>query len=193
MRRWLAALALAALLMLPSAAAAASLTVTWYPNSEPDLAGYKIYYGTASRQYGPPITVDAATTSYQITGLAPSTTYYVALTAFNLAGFESGFSEEAHATTLADGVAHYALAVAASPSEGGEVSPAAGNYNDGQQVSVQAIPAAGWRFDHWGGDAAGSNNPVTVTMHANRSITAYFTPVTGTPSAPSAVFIFLSP
>ena len=95
----LAALALA---LIPAAALAWSLTVTWQANTESDLTGYKVYYGTASGQYGPPITVELGPDipgSYQITGLRPRTRYWVALTAFNLGGFESGFSEEANART----------------------------------------------------------------------------------------------
>lgn len=173
-------LALTLALTIPAVAQAATLTVTWQSNTEPDLAGYKIYYGTASGQYGVPISVDAATTSYQLTNLNPNTTYYVALTAFNLAGFESGFSDEASATTLADGGQTWGLTTATSPVASGSVSPASGTYNDGQQVSLTATPAAGYAFDHWGGDAAGSNNPVTVTMNAAKSVTAYFTAITYT-------------
>lgn len=92
-------LLLAGLCILPVQVRAASLTVTWFPNSEKDLAGYKVYYGTASGQYGVPVEVDASTTSFQITGLRPNVKYYVALTASNLVA-ESGFSDEASATTF---------------------------------------------------------------------------------------------
>ncbi len=76
---------------------AQSVTLEWDPNTEPDLAGYKVYYGTAPRTYGTPITLGKVTT-YTVTGLTPGTTYYFAVTAYNTAGLESGFSNEVFAT-----------------------------------------------------------------------------------------------
>jgi len=75
---------------------AADVTLSWDPNSESDLAGYMLYYGTASGVYGTPITLGIQTT-FTITDLPPGT-YYFALTAFNTRGLESGFSNEVSAT-----------------------------------------------------------------------------------------------
>ncbi len=61
-----------------------------------DLAGYKIYYGTASGNYTTTINVGNVTT-YTINNLAPGT-YYFAATAVNSAGNESGYSNEASKT-----------------------------------------------------------------------------------------------
>ena len=87
-------LVFATLLFCACSASALSvdITIAWDPNSEADLAGYKIYYGTASGVYGTPITIGTQTT-YTITGLPPGT-YYVAVTAYNTLGVESGFSNE---------------------------------------------------------------------------------------------------
>jgi hypothetical protein len=54
-------------------------------------AGYRVYYGTASRQYGPAVDVGNMT-NYQVPGLG-STTYYFAVTAYDGNG-ESSFSTE---------------------------------------------------------------------------------------------------
>jgi hypothetical protein len=91
-------LIIAALLMLAcsSQALAADVTLSWDPNSESNLAGYKLYYGTVSGTYGAPITLGLQTT-YTITSLS-SGTYYFALTAFNTLGQESAFSNEVSAT-----------------------------------------------------------------------------------------------
>jgi len=43
-----------------------------------------------------------------------------------------------------------------------------------EQVELTASPSAGWRFGSWTGDATGSQNPLTVTMDADKSITATF-------------------
>lgn len=72
---------------------AASIKVTWNPNTEDDLAGYKIYYGTASGVYGDPIDVGNVTNGI-IPDVADKTVYYVAVTAYDTSGNESGFSQE---------------------------------------------------------------------------------------------------
>ncbi len=70
---------------------AGSAVLTWSANTDP-IAGYKVYYGTASRTYGTPIDVGNQTT-YTVAGLTPGT-YYFAVTAYNSSGAESGFSSE---------------------------------------------------------------------------------------------------
>jgi hypothetical protein len=76
--------------------AAAQLTqavLEWDPNTETDLAGYKIYWGTASGSY--PSSVDVGRkTSYTLTGLQGGKTYYITATAYNTGGLESGHSNE---------------------------------------------------------------------------------------------------
>lgn len=70
-------------------------TLAWSPNQERDVAGYRVYYGTASRTYGPPITIGNVT-AYTLGNLAVGATYYFAVTAYDTAGYESGFSNEVH-------------------------------------------------------------------------------------------------
>ncbi len=60
-----------------------------------DLAGFKIYYGTTPGVYGTPKDVPGATvTTYDLTGLTPGTTYYIAATAYDTSGIESVRSSE---------------------------------------------------------------------------------------------------
>ncbi|MCK5254765.1 MAG: hypothetical protein KAQ81_01990, partial [Deltaproteobacteria bacterium] len=47
---------------------AASLNLAWDANSEEDLAGYKIYFGATSGNYGTPIAVGKIT-EYELSGL----------------------------------------------------------------------------------------------------------------------------
>ncbi len=68
-------------------------TLTWDPNTETDLAGYDIYYGTSSGNYQSKTDVGNVTT-YTVNGLTVGVTYYLAATAYNTQGLESGFSNE---------------------------------------------------------------------------------------------------
>jgi hypothetical protein len=68
-------------------------TLTWDPNSETNLAGYKVYMGTQSGVYGTPIGV-GNTTSYTIGNLTSGRTYYFSVTAVDGDGNESLYSTE---------------------------------------------------------------------------------------------------
>ncbi len=57
-----------------------------------DLAGYKIYYGTATGNYPKNVDVGNVNT-FSITGL-PTGTYFFVATAYNIAKFESTYSNE---------------------------------------------------------------------------------------------------
>ncbi|GAA3970285.1 beta strand repeat-containing protein [Hymenobacter antarcticus] len=53
-------------------------------------------------------------------------------------------------------------------------SPNQATYSSGATVSLTATPAAGFAFSGWSGDATGTTNPLSVTMNANKAITATF-------------------
>ena len=48
-------------------------------------------------------------------------------------------------------------------------------YDAGRVVSIEALEDSGWHFYEWTGDATGTDNPITVAMNADKSITAVFT------------------
>ncbi len=52
--------------------------------------------------------------------------------------------------------------------------PWSGSFAWGSVVTLEAVPVAGWQFANWSGDLAGSTNPDTVTMNADKSVTANF-------------------
>lgn len=61
--------------------------------SSGDIAGYKVYQGTSSRDYD--ATLDIGNwTSVTIAGLAEDEAYYFAVTAYDLEDNESGYSNE---------------------------------------------------------------------------------------------------
>ena len=109
---------LLAVLLPSSKGFTAQLRLAWNANAEPDLAGYKVYYGTGSRTYGTPINVGKVTT-YTLTGLIAGQTYYIAVTAFDTAvpSNDSGYSNEVSGVATNTGVAPSAPALS-SPSNG---------------------------------------------------------------------------
>ncbi|MGD2093234.1 MAG: C1 family peptidase [Candidatus Aminicenantes bacterium] len=54
------------------------------------------------------------------------------------------------------------------------LDPPGGTYDEGTVVTLTAVPDSGWNFDNWSGDLTGSTNPDTVTMDANKTVTANF-------------------
>ena len=74
-------------------ARAEQVTLAWDANTEPDLAGYKVHYGTASGSYTTSVDVHKVTTS-NIGTLTAGQTYYFAVTAYNASGNESGYSNQ---------------------------------------------------------------------------------------------------
>ncbi len=87
-----------ALLISPMAVHAAEVTLAWDANTETDLAGYKIHYGTASGVYSHSIIVGDIT-QYTLAELDDGVTYYIAATAYDNDDNESGYSDELIHTT----------------------------------------------------------------------------------------------
>jgi len=114
-----------------------TVKVTWDANSEQDLAGYRLYWGTSDRGTA----ADAAQFSYDTNKLAtvsstPGTTvdglgsnilYYFALTAFNSNQVESLFSDQ----------------VVFQPTDIPVTNGAAWRYRKG--TAEPAVPARAWR------------------------------------------------
>ena len=48
-------------------------------------------------------------------------------------------------------------------------------YPNDMPVQLSAVPALGWSFSSWSGDLSGSENPVSLTMNGDKSVTANFT------------------
>src|SRR2546428_738116 len=79
--------------LAPALSSAAQVALAWDANTDPDLAGYKLYYSISSGSYQ--LSVDVGNqTSYTLSGLLEGQIYYFAATAYNLSGSESGFSNE---------------------------------------------------------------------------------------------------
>jgi hypothetical protein len=85
---------------------ATHVTLAWNPNSEADLAGYKVYYQAAysliSKGIANASTIDvplaalsdAANPRLPVSGLDENASYFFVVTAYNSLGLEGGFSNE---------------------------------------------------------------------------------------------------
>lgn len=69
---------------------------------------------------------------------------------------------------------YYDLKVEKIGAGGVRLSPEGGLYAQGALVSLTAEPSSGWLFAQWGGDATGTENPLTVLMDGDKRITATF-------------------
>jgi hypothetical protein len=72
---------------------AAQVRLGWHASPDPDVAGYKVYYGPASRTYSHAVDVGPATRCV-IAGLADGKDYFFAAKAYNTSRVESNFSDE---------------------------------------------------------------------------------------------------
>ncbi len=106
-------------------------------------------------------------------------------------GSASGFTSPVNVTMSADKSVTanfiqtcYTLTTGSNPTAGGAVdaSPApncAGaptKYSSGTVVTLTASANAGYTFASWSGGASGTTNPVNITMSADQSVTANFSP-----------------
>jgi len=173
----------------PGSADALDITLRWDANSEPDLAGYKIYYktgtpggpydGTGALQGPSPIDIpldtigfDPDNPEFTINDLSDSGRYFLVVTAYDdeLPENESGFSNEVtnkHKLTLQTS--------GNGSIESSPIIPGDGLYGLDQTVSLTGVPDPGWLFGGWSGDHTGAEAMVDIVMDHDKTITATFT------------------
>ena len=83
-----------------------SITIAWDSNTEPNLGGYRVFYGTSPGKYKDCVDVGKATESapaaikYTLTNLVKGKRYYIAVIAYStydISYKRSGFSNEVSA------------------------------------------------------------------------------------------------
>lgn len=100
--RWLAAVVLGVVAGLSDQPGYAyDVMLRWTVPPDPGIAGYRVYAGTASRIYDPPVDVGLMATAtlsglvyYLYPNLQLGTPSYIAVTAYTAAGIESDYSNE---------------------------------------------------------------------------------------------------
>ncbi|MBI2097676.1 MAG: hypothetical protein HYT46_01955, partial [Candidatus Vogelbacteria bacterium] len=108
------------------------------------------------------------------TGYTPRTNYNSG-TVPSSGGVRDALLTAAPATT-------YTLTTWIDPAGSGAISksPNQSSFNSGAQVTLTATPAAGYAFSSWSGNCLGTNSTCILTMNANKSAYAHFTPAPAT-------------
>ncbi len=75
----------------------------------------------------------------------------------------------------------YTVTILITPAGAGTVTktPNQTSYTAGTQVTLTATPNSGYQFSNWSGGVTGTQNPITVTVNSNLTITANFTSTSG--------------
>ncbi|CAB1058305.1 hypothetical protein D1BOALGB6SA_3061 [Olavius sp. associated proteobacterium Delta 1] len=132
------------LILFPVIAHCTPVSLAWDANSESDLAGYILYYGTSSGNYTNSIDV-GNNIEYTTPDLQDGVTYYFAVTAYNLDDIESNYSQELPYTV---GVQNSSPATPAAPN-----SPSSGYIDTSYTFDTSASDPDGdpleFKFD-WG-------------------------------------------
>jgi hypothetical protein len=68
----------------------------------------------------------------------------------------------------------YTLTIILDGSGSVNLNPPGGTYLCGTTVTMTAVPAFGWSFAFWSGDASGTANPETILMDGDKTVTATF-------------------
>ena len=90
--------------------------------------------------------------------------------------FQSSQAVGIPSTPKALNISVFQLVMAVDPLKGSVTGAEAGSYYRGTQVTVKANPVTGYEFTAWSDEV--TDNPRTVTMNGNITLSAEFTPVT---------------
>jgi len=152
--------------LFPGVALCTDINLAWDANNETDLAGYILYYGTTNGNYTSSIDVGNIT-QHTFIDLQDGVTYYLAVTAYDVNGNESNYSEELSHTV---GVLNTIPSTPAAPN-----SPSSGyvdtNYTFNTSASDPDGDAIEYRFD-WG-DGVISNWGASSQSHVWSSPSTY--------------------
>jgi hypothetical protein len=164
----------------------AQVELTWDPPGgtlPTELAGYRVYYGTSSRDYSNTIDVGSVT-DYVVANLDAGSTYYFAVTTLGINGDESAYSNEASKSLAQQFVLTVntsgsgAGAVTSSPSGINCTSSCAATYNAGTVVTLAAAPASGSTFTGWSGGTCSGTGVCSISLNSDMSDTANFSAAT---------------
>jgi uncharacterized repeat protein (TIGR02543 family) len=129
--------------------------------------GYQVYVSNDGSNWGSPVATGTGSAVTTV-NFASQTARYIRVTQ---TGSVAGIWWSIHEFNAYLFVTSYTLATSATTGLI-TLNPPGGIYATGAVVTVTAVPDAGYAFTGWGGDLAGSANPTTITMTANKSVVA---------------------
>ncbi|OPY81784.1 MAG: hypothetical protein A4E65_01055 [Syntrophorhabdus sp. PtaU1.Bin153] len=148
-------------LFLPGAGYCAQATLAWNPNTEANVTGYKVYYGTTSRDYDWFVDVGKVTT-YTVANLTDGVRYYFAATAYDSSSNESAYSEEVSSSACTYSISATSASYTSSANSGSVAVTAPTG------CSWTATSSASWLTVASGNTGSG-NGTVRYSVAANTS------------------------
>jgi hypothetical protein len=136
-----------------------------------DTVTYDVYFEPGDSTPDILVSNDQPGTSYDPGTLIYSTQYYWQI-----------ISKDNHGATTpgpiwsftTEPIPYYVLDIIIDGNGSVQKNPDQPSYPAGTPVELTAIADPGWHFDHWSGDLEGSDNPDTIIMDGDKTVTAHF-------------------
>ena len=166
---------------------ASGVMVSWVESSASNVAGYLVYYGTASHKYTSD--VNAGTfTSVAIDGLTAGVTYYFAVTAYDNSGNQSAYSQEVQVTISA------AVTVNTGSGSGSSSSSSSGSISSSGSSSNSSSGSSSSSATESGSGVGTESSTFTLNASVvNDYGTITFTPSTGSYAQGTIVSLTATP
>jgi len=132
-------------------------------------------------------------TGYQISGILVDGVSVGAVSTYTFSNVQAAHTISASFSLIPPTMYTLTLATAGTGTGTLAASPAQASYTAGTVVTLTAAPAVSSLFSGWSGALTGAVNPTTLTMDANKSVTATFTLKTFTLTASAGTGGTISP
>jgi hypothetical protein len=71
----------------------------------------------------------------------------------------------------------YRLNISVEPVDAGRVAPPGSMYEEGTELTLEAAPLPGYKFDYWSGDITGKSVSAALIMDGDKIVIAHFKPL----------------
>ena len=161
-------------------------TVTFYVEAYQTISSdgdnFVFAYSTDDSAYTDMLTVtktsdDDTCQSYELPGSLSGTVYIRVVDTDSGRGnqnMDTFYTDHMYIRSASIAPVTYILTVNTVGSGAVDKVPDQTTYTSGTEVELTADPNTGWSFSEWTGDLTGSENPKTITMNDNKTVTANF-------------------